>query len=175
MKLLLVFLLSITAAFAQEIYQIKEKSIDGKEFEMSSLKDKVVLIVNIASQCGYTKQLGSLESLYQKYKDKKFTIVGVPTNDFGEQTPEDDKNMMEFCQKNYNVSFPVLTKKTIQGPEKRELYKYLTEKTPKNLQGEVGWNFEKFLIDRKGRVVGRMRPSLDPMDNDMLKKIGPLL
>lgn len=171
MRFLLVLLMSLSSAFAQDIYQIKEKSIDGKEFNFADLKGKTVLVVNIASQCGYTSQLEKLESLYRKYKEKGLVVVGVPTNDFGGQTPQDDKAMLEFCKKNYDVTFPVLTKKTIQGNEKRELYKLLTEKTPKNLQGEVGWNFEKFLISRKGEVVGRMRSSLDPLDKEMTSKI----
>lgn len=171
MRLLFLLFCFMSTAFAQDIYSIKEKSIDGKEFNLSDLKGKPVLIVNIASQCGYTSQLENLEALYRKYKDKGLVVLGVPTNDFGGQTPQDDKGMMEFCKKNYDVTFPILTKKTIQGKDKRELYKLLTEKTPKNLQGEVGWNFEKFLISKKGEVVGRMRSSLDPMDKEMLSKI----
>jgi glutathione peroxidase len=171
MRLIFLLFCFMGTAFAQDIYSIKEKSIDGKEFNFADLKGKAILIVNIASQCGYTSQLEKLETLYRKYKDKGLVIVGVPTNDFGGQTPEDDKAMLEFCKKNYDVTFPVLTKKTIQGNEKRELYKLLTEKTPKNLQGEVGWNFEKFLISKKGEVVGRMRSSLGPLDKDMLSKI----
>lgn len=171
MKFLVLLLLIVSSAFAQDIYSIKEKSITGEEFLMSGLKGKVVLIVNIASQCGYTSQLEKLETLYQKYKANGLVVLGVPTNDFGGQTPEDDKEMLEFCSKKYKATFPILTKKTIQGKEKRELYKLLTEKTPKNLQGEVGWNFEKFLISKKGEVVNRMRPSMDPLDSDLIKKI----
>jgi glutathione peroxidase len=171
MRIFLLSFLFTSLVFAQDIYSIKEKSITGEDFLMSSLKGKVVLIVNIASQCGYTPQLEKLEELYLKYKAKGLVVLGVPTNDFGGQTPEDDKAMLEFCSKKYKATFPILTKKTIQGKEKRELYKLLTEKTPKNLQGEVGWNFEKFLISKKGEVVNRMRPSLDPMDEEMFSKI----
>ncbi len=175
MKFLILFSFLSFSAFASDLYGIKEKSISGQEFPLSQLKNKVVLIVNIASQCGYTSQLEKLESLFKKYKAKDFIVLGVPTNDFGGQTPEDDKAMMEFCSKNYKATFPILTKKTIQGNEKRELYKFLTEKTPKNLQGEVGWNFEKFLVNKKGQVVNRFRSSMDPMDKEMLSKIEPLL
>jgi glutathione peroxidase len=171
MRLMFFLFFVLSSAFAQDIYSIKEKSITGEDFSMASLKGKVVLIVNIASQCGYTSQLEKLESLYQKYKAKGLVVLGVPTNDFGGQTPEDDKAMLEFCTKNYKATFPILTKKTIQGKEKRELYKLLTEKTPKNLQGEVGWNFEKFLISKKGEVVNRMRPSMDPLETEMIQKI----
>lgn len=171
MRFVLLILALMTSAFAQEIYTIKEKSIKGEEFKMTDLKNKTVLIVNIASQCGYTGQLDGLEKLYQKYKAKNFVIVGVPTNDFGGQTPEDDKGMLEFCQKNYSVTFPILTKKTVQGKEKRELYKYLTEKTPKEYQGDVSWNFEKFLVNKEGKVIGRFKSSVKPDDSELVKKI----
>lgn len=170
MKFLILFLLSFSA-FAQDIYQIKEKSIEGKEVSLGDYKGKVLLIVNIASQCGYTPQLDKLEALHKQYKDKGLVVLGVPTNDFGGQTPEDDAAMKEFCSKKYNVTFPLLSKKTVQGKDKRPLYKYLTEKTSKDLKGEIGWNFEKFLISRKGEVVGRMKSSVEPMDKEMTSKI----
>lgn len=171
MRFIFVLVALMSTAFGQEIYNIKEKSIKGEEFKMSDLKGKTVLIVNIASQCGYTGQLDGLETLYKKYKEKNFVIVGVPTNDFGGQTPEDDKAMLEFCERNYKVTFPVLTKKTIQGKDKRELYKYLTEKSPENFQGDVGWNFEKFLVNKEGTVVGRYKSSVKPDDKELTKKI----
>ena len=167
----MILLALMGTALASDFYAIKEKSIKGEEFKMSDLKGKTVLVVNIASQCGYTGQLDGLESLYKKYKDKNFVVVGVPTNDFGGQTPEDDKAMLEFCQKNYNVTFPVLTKKTVQGKEKRELYKFLTEKTPKEYQGDISWNFEKFLVNKDGNVVGRYKSSVKPDDKELTKKI----
>lgn len=176
MKFLMIFILAMTStAFGQEIYKINEKDIKGEDFKMSALKGKVVLIVNIASQCGYTHQLEGLEKLYRKYKEKNFVVLGVPTNDFGGQTPEDDKSMLEFCQKNYNVTFPVLTKKTVQGEGKRDLYKYLTEKTPKELQGNIAWNFEKFLVNKKGEVVARFNSATSPDDDKLLKKLTGLL
>lgn len=176
MKILIALILSLmSSAFAQEIYKITDKTIKGEEFKMESLKGKVVMIVNIASQCGYTSQLEGLEKLYQKYKNRNFVVLGVPTNDFGGQTPEDDASMLEFCQKNYDATFPILTKKTITGDEKRELYKYLTEASPKEFQGKVEWNFEKFLIDRKGKVVGRYKSKVRPDDQELMKKIEGIL
>lgn len=175
MKFLLALLVFTTTAFAADIYSIKEKSIKGDAFDMASLKGKTVLVVNIASQCGYTSQLEGLESLYKKYQNKNFVILGVPTNDFGGQTPEDDKGMLEFCQKNYQVTFPILTKRTVKGDEKRELYKYLTEKTPVGIKGEIGWNFEKFLVDKNGKVVGRYGSSTKPSDSELLRKIESIL
>lgn len=171
MRFVMILIALIGTAWGQDFYSITDKTIKGEEFKMSSLKGKTALIVNIASQCGYTNQLEGLEALYKKYKDKNFVVVGVPTNDFGGQTPEDDKSMLEFCQKNYNVSFPVLTKKTVQGKNKRELYKFLTEKTPKEFQGDIGWNFEKFLVNKEGSVIGRYKSSVKPDDSEILKKI----
>ena len=171
MRFLAVLLVLMSTAFAQDFYAIKDKSIKGEDFKMESLKGKTVLVVNIASQCGYTSQLEGLESLFKKYQAKNFVVLGVPTNDFGGQTPEDDKGMLEFCQKNYQVTFPVLTKKTIKGDDKRELYKFLTEQTPKDIKGEVSWNFEKFLVNKDGKVVGRFGSSTKPTDSKLTKMI----
>jgi glutathione peroxidase len=164
MQHILFVLIFSLSAFAQDIYQIKDKTIEGKDFEMSSLKDKVVLIVNVASQCGYTPQLSELQALYDKYKAKGFVILGVPTNDFGGQTPENDVGMKDFCTRNYNVTFPMLKKSTILGKEKRSLYSYLTEKSDAKFRGDVSWNFEKFLVNRKGEVIGRFKSKDKPLD-----------
>lgn len=175
MQLLLACLFFISSAFASDIYKITDKTIKGEGFKMEELKGKTVLIVNIASQCGYTKQLEGLEAIYQKYKAKNFVVLGVPTNDFGGQTPEDDKGMLEFCQRTYNVTFPILRKSTVKGNEKRELYKYLTQQTPKEFQGEIEWNFEKFLINKEGKVLGRFGSSTKPDDKKFLKSIETIL
>jgi glutathione peroxidase len=164
-------LLFISSAFGQEIYSIKEKGIDGKEYLMSNLKGRVALIVNIASQCGFTYQLEELETLHKKFKDKGLIVLGVPTNDFGGQTPEDDKAMAEFCSKKYNVTFPLLSKKTIEGKDKRDLYKYLTEKTSKKVQGDVAWNFVKYLVNKKGEVIERFSSDVKPSNKEFISKI----
>lgn len=164
MKLILAALFLSLSAFAQDIYKIKDTTIDGDAFTMDSLKGKVVLVVNVASQCGYTPQLSELEALYQKHKDKGLVVLGVPTNDFGGQTPESDVGMKDFCSRNYNVTFPMLRKSTILGKEKRPLYAYLTDKTDAKFRGDVSWNFEKFLVNRKGEVVGRFKSKDKPMD-----------
>lgn len=171
MRFVMIFLALMTTAFAADIYSIKDKTIKGEEFKMSDLKGKTVLIVNIASQCGYTPQLDGLEALYQKYKAKNFVVLGVPTNDFMGQTPEDDKGMLEFCQKNYNVTFPILTKSTVKGKEKRPLYKYLTEQTPKEYQGDIDWNFEKILVSKDGKILGRYKSKVKPDDKELTSKI----
>lgn len=171
MRFVMIFMAFISSAFANDFYSIKDKTIKGQEFKTSELKGKTVLVVNIASQCGYTRQLEGLEALYNKYKAKNFVVLGVPTNDFGGQTPEDDKAMLEFCQKNYSATFPILTKNTVQGSQKRALYKYLTEQTSKEFQGDIGWNFEKFLISKEGKVLGRFKSGVKPDDNELITKI----
>ncbi len=171
MRFMMILIALMSTAFGQDLYSINERTIKGEDYKMSSLKGKTVLIVNIASQCGYTPQLEGLETLYKKYQSQNFVILGVPTNDFGGQTPEDDKAMLEFCQRSYNVTFPVLTKKTVQGKEKRELYKFLTEKTAKTFQGEIGWNFEKFLVSDEGQILGRYKSSVKPDEKDLITKI----
>ncbi len=171
----LIFSVLFSSSVFAGFYDVKEKSITGKEFPMADLKGKTVLVVNIASQCGYTSQLEELEALHQKYKAKGFVVLGVPTNDFGGQTPEDDKAMAEFCSKKYNVTFPLLSKKTIQGKDKRELYKILTEQTSKDLKGDVAWNFVKFLVNKKGEVVSRFSSSVKPTDKELTSKIESVL
>jgi glutathione peroxidase-family protein len=169
-KILMVFMfsLSVYAQFAN----LKEKDINGSDFSFASLKGKKVIVVNIASQCGYTDQLEGLQKLYTGLKDKGFVVLGVPTNDFGGQTPEDDKGMKEFCQKKYAVTFPLLSKATILGKDKRPLYKWLTEQSPKDFQGDVKWNFEKFIIDEQGLVKARFRSGTSPEElQEELKKI----
>ncbi|MGE3609300.1 MAG: glutathione peroxidase [Bacteriovoracaceae bacterium] len=171
MKIILILGLLINWVYAQDIYSINDKTINGEDFKFESLKGKTVLVVNIASQCGFTGQLDGLEKLYQKYKSKNFVVLGVPTNDFGGQTPEDDKKMLEFCQKNYQVTFPILTKRTVKGEQKRELYRYLTEKVPKEYQGEISWNFVKFLISKEGKILGRYSSFTSPDSKDLISTI----
>jgi glutathione peroxidase-family protein len=168
------FMMSSTA-FARDLYAVKEKSIEGTDYNFADLKNKVVLITNIASQCGYTPQLEKLEKLHRQYKGKDLVVLGVPTNDFGGQTPEDDKGMKEFCKKKYDVTFPLLNKKTVKDAEKRDLYKYLTEESAKEFNGKIGWNFEKFLINKKGIVVARFGSNVDPLDPEITKQIDTLL
>ncbi len=170
-RLFIILTAFINIAWGSDFYSIKEKSIRGEEFKISDLKGKTVLVVNIASQCGFTGQLDDLEALYKKYSSKNFVVLGVPTNDFGSQTPENDKAMLEFCQKNYQVTFPILTKSTIKGKNKRELYTFLTEKSSKDFQGDVGWNFVKFLVSKEGKVIGRFTSYVSPKDKDFIKAI----
>jgi glutathione peroxidase len=152
---------------------LKMKGIDGKEMELSKLKGKVVLIVNVASKCGYTPQYKGLQELYTKYEKDGLVILGVPANDFGKQEPGTEDEIKEFCTTNYKVTFPMTAKVVVKGAEKTELYKILTAATPDKTGKvtEVGWNFEKFLIGRDGKVVGRYKSAVAPDDAELIKAI----
>jgi glutathione peroxidase len=152
---------------------IKMKGIDGSEMDLAKFKGKVVLIVNVASECGYTPQYKGLQELYAKYEKDGLVILGVPANDFKKQEPGTEKEIMEFCKTNYKVTFPMTAKMVVKGADKIELYKILTEATPDNAGkvSEVGWNFEKFLIGRDGKVAGRYKSAVAPESEELVKAI----
>ena len=141
------------------------KKIDGKEVDLASYKGKVVLIVNVASRCGYTGQYAGLQKLYDTYKDKGLVVLGFPANEFGAQEPGTDKEIATFCSSKYGVTFDMFSKLVVKGPNKAPLYQALTEgATP---PGEVSWNFEKFLIGRDGKIVGRYKSAVAPDDGKL--------
>ena len=144
------------------------KNIDDKDVELSKFKGKVVLLVNVASECGYTPQYEGLQSLYEKYKDDGLVVVGIPANDFGKQEPGSNAEILEFCQSKYKVTFPMMAKVVVKGEGQTPLYEYLTsEKTDPNFAGPVKWNFEKFLINRDGKVMGRYKSNVEPMSDKL--------
>jgi glutathione peroxidase len=151
----------------------KMKDIDGKDYDLSKLKGKVVLFVNVASQCGYTKQYAGLEELYEKYAKDGFVIVGVPANEFGKQEPGTDEEIKKFCSTKYKVTFPMLSKVVVKGEGQVPLYKTLVEATPTKdgKVEQIGWNFEKFLVGRDGKVVGRFKSAVEPNNADLVKAI----
>ncbi|MBU6275308.1 MAG: glutathione peroxidase [Planctomycetes bacterium] len=138
------------------------KKIDGSAVDLGAYKGKVVLVVNVASRCGYTGQYAGLQKLYDTYKDKGLVVLGFPANEFGGQEPGSDAQIAEFCSSKYNVTFDMFSKIVVKGPGKAALYKTLTESA--NPPGEVSWNFEKFLIGRDGNVVGRFKSAVAPDD-----------
>jgi len=147
-------------------------SLDGKPVELSKYQGKVVLMVNVASQCGYTPQYKGLEALYEKYKDKGLVILGFPANNFGAQEPGSDSEIKDFCSKNYGVTFDMFSKVSVKGDDQCALYKFLTSSdTDPDYAGEVKWNFEKFLISRDGQVINRFRSKITPESDDMTKAI----
>lgn len=139
------------------------KSLDGKDVDLSKYQGKVILMVNTASKCGYTKQYTGLEKLHETYGEKGLVVLGFPCNDFGGQEPGTELQIGEFCQKNYGVKFDMFAKIQVKGEGKAPLYKYLTsaETNPKS-PGEVGWNFEKFLIAKDGSIAGRYKSGVAP-------------
>jgi glutathione peroxidase len=145
------------------------KSIDGTDVDLGSYQGKVVLVVNVASRCGATPQYEGLQALYEKYKDKGFVVLGFPANDFGAQEPGSDDQIKEFCTSKYDVTFPMFSKITVKGADKPKLYQVLTETA--NPAGDIGWNFEKFLIGKDGKVAGRFKTRVSPDDAALVAAI----
>jgi len=154
-----------TETKTETIYQFKVTDLYGKEFDFASLRGKKVLIVNTASECGLTPQYKDLEAIYEKYKDKNFVIVGFPANNFGSQEPGSNEQIAKFCQLNYGVTFPMMSKISVKGEDKNEVYQFLTEKNRNGLQdSEVEWNFQKYLINEQGELVKVLSPRVLPTD-----------
>lgn len=143
---------------AASLYDFSMKSIDGTDVPLADYKGKVVLVVNTASQCGFTPQYEALESVYQKYKNDGFVVLGFPANNFGAQEPGTNAEIKTFCTRKYHVDFPMFAKTDVKGPDENPLYKYLT--TEKG--GEIKWNFTKFLIGKDGQIAARFEPAVKP-------------
>lgn len=155
---------------AMTIYDFQVTDISGKTFDLASLRGKKVMIVNTASECGFTPQYAKLEKLYQKYKGKNLVIVGFPSNDFAGQEPGTNAEIKAFCQKNYGVTFPLMSKVTVKGNGMIPLYKFLTQKELNGFaDSEVKWNFQKYLIDESGRLVKVLDPGTAPDDDAVIK------
>ena len=145
------------------------KTIDGKEQSLAEYQGKVLLIVNVASKCGFTPQYTGLEALYRKYKDKGLLVLGFPANNFAWQEPGSDAEIQKFCSTQYDVTFPMYSKISVKGKDIDPLYKFLTEAS--GHPGDVSWNFNKFLVDRHGKVVGRWGSRTAPDDKELTSKI----
>ncbi len=145
------------------------KKIDGSEVDLAQYDGQVVLIVNVASRCGYTGQYAGLQELFAKYKDKGFVILGFPANDFGAQEPGSDQQIAEFCSSKYGVDFDMFSKITVKGADAPTLYKRLTADS--DPAGDVKWNFEKFLVGRDGTIIGRFRSGVSPDDSELVSAI----
>ncbi len=151
---------------AKSFYDFTVKTIDGKDFDLSQLKGKRVLVVNTASKCGFTPQYAELEQLYKKYGGDKFTIIGFPSNDFGGQEPGNNTEIAEFCKQNYEVTFPMMAKIDVKGTDIAPLYAWLTQKSENGVSdAEVQWNFNKFLIDENGQWVRHFVSKVTPLDS----------
>jgi len=167
-----VLLIMATSLFAGSgIYGFTLNSIDGKPAPLAEYKGKVVLLVNVASQCGYTPQYSGLEATYEKYKDQGFVILGFPANNFGAQEPGTNEEIKTFCTRKYSVTFPMYSKISVKGTDQAPLYAYLTRETGPGIEGDIKWNFTKFLVDRDGKVVQRFEPAVTPDSKEVTAAI----
>jgi glutathione peroxidase len=174
MKTLLAALLSLsaTAFAASSLYDFTMPALNGVPTPLAGFKGKVVLVVNVASQCGYTPQYEGLQALYAKYKDQGFVIAGFPANNFGGQEPGTNEEIGAFCRSKYGVTFPMFSKISVAGGDKAPLYRFLTDKSanPKT-GGEIQWNFTKFLVDREGKVIQRFEPEVEPQSKALVSAV----
>jgi glutathione peroxidase len=175
-RLGLLALFAATSLFAaSSIYDFTLPSIDGKPSPLANYKGKVILVVNVASRCGFTPQYSALEASYEKYKDQGFVILGFPANNFGQQEPGTNAEIKKFCSTKYSVSFPLYSKVSVKGDDTTPLYQYLTTKANPAVAGEIQWNFTKFLVDRNGNVVQRFEPDITPDSPQVVMAIEKLL
>lgn len=144
------------------VYDFKMNDIHGHEQRLADYKGRVLLLVNVASQCGLTPQYKGLQALFEKYKDRGLVVLGFPANDFGAQEPGSDAEISEFCESRFHVSFPMFSKISVKGDGMHPLYKYLTKESPQ--AGDIKWNFQKFLVDRQGQVIANIDPKTEPKD-----------
>lgn len=147
---------------ASALYNLKVSSIDNQAVNLRDYSGKVLLMVNVASQCGYTPQYTGLESLYEKYKGKGLVVMGFPANNFGAQEPGTNEEIKTFCERKYSVTFPMFSKISVKGADQASLYQYLTKTANPKTTGDIKWNFTKFLVDRQGNVIARFEPNVTP-------------
>lgn len=160
---------------AGQFYSFQVRKLDGSPVHLEQYRGKVALIVNTASKCGFTPQYEGLEALFQEFESRGLVILGFPSNDFGGQEPGSNGDIAHFCRLNYGVSFPMFEKAPVSGAEMQPLYRYLTKQANRGLTGEVKWNFEKFLIDRRGRLRARYSSFAKPLSADLKGRIEELL
>jgi glutathione peroxidase len=173
MKILAALLFVMISLFgtAQSIHSFKVKSIDGKQIDFAAFKGKKILVVNTASKCGYTPQYEQLEKVYEQYKNK-LVIVGFPCNQFGGQEPGSNEEIVEFCKKNYGVSFPLADKVDVKGTNTAAIYQWLTQKSKNGvLDASISWNFNKFLLDENGKMIAYFPSNVKPDSEEILARL----
>jgi len=158
------------ASHAESIYDIKLKNIDGKDTTLAAYKGKAVLIVNVASKCGYTKQYTGLQELYEKYKDKGLVVLGFPCNQFNAQEPGSNQEIKEFCSSKFHVTFPMFDKLEVNGANRHPLYVQLAGKDSP-FPGDIKWNFNKFLVGKDGKILNRFDSKVTPESDEMAKAV----
>ena len=155
----------------KSLYDFEVKSIDGSPVKLSDYKGKVLMVVNTASRCGFTSQYKDLQDIYAKYQDKGFAVLAFPSNDFLGQEPGSNKDIKDFCETNFNTKFPLFEKGPVKGDAIQPLFRYLTAEANPKMTGKVSWNFEKFVIDRNGQLVGRFKSRVKPSSAEVTKLI----
>src|ERR1700683_3310873 len=172
MKYLLGALLMTTAFAASSVHEFTLNALNGTPTPLASYKGKVMLIVNVASQCGYTYQYEGLQALYVKYKDRGLVVAGFPANNFGGQEPGSDAEIGAFCKSKFGVTFPMFSKISVAGNDKAPLYQFLTGKDANPATtGEIKWNFTKFLVDRNGKMIQRFESPVEPLSHDLVSAV----
>jgi len=173
MRILLaaLLLLSATAFAASSLYDFTMPALNGTPTPLAGFKGKVVLVVNVASQCGYTPQYEGLQALYAKYREQGFVIAGFPANNFGGQEPGTNEEIGAFCKSKYGVTFPMFSKISVKGGDQAPLYQFLTDKSNPKTGGEIQWNFTKFLVDRSGKVIQRFEPAVEPQSKELVSAV----
>ena len=167
-----VLLLAVSAFAASTVLDFSMKSIEGRPAPLSAYKGKVLLIVNVASKCGFTPQYTALEATYRRYKDQGFVIVGFPANNFMGQEPGTDEEIQQFCKSKYDVTFPMYSKISVKGADQADLYKFLTAKNSNPTSGgDIKWNFTKFLVGRDGKILARFEPAVKPDAPEVISAI----
>jgi glutathione peroxidase len=155
--------MKMSAPAAKSVYEFSLKDINGKDVKLADYKGKVLLLVNTASQCGYTPQYKGLQMIYQKYQAQGFTVLGFPANNYGGQEPGSNDEIKEFCTMRYKVTFPMFAKISVKGEDQHPLYQYLTSKESNpQFGGDVTWNFNKFLVSKSGQIIGRFGSKVEP-------------
>lgn len=162
----------MTAFAASNIYDFTMNALNSASTPLAGFKGKVMLVVNVASQCGYTPQYQGLQTLYAKYKDQGFVVAGFPANNFGAQEPGTNEEIGAFCRSKYGVTFPMFSKISVAGRDKAPLYQFLTDGTRNPATGgEIQWNFTKFLVDRNGKVIQRFEPPVEPLSRELVSAV----
>lgn len=172
---LISFIMFTDTERTDNIYQYELNTIDGEMVSLEEYSGEVILVVNTASECGYTGQYEGLQEIYETYSDQGFKVLGFPANNFGGQEPGSDDEIATFCELNYGVTFPMFSKISVKGDDQHPLFDYLTNLENPDFTGEVSWNFEKFLIDRNGNLVRRFKSNVEPESETLLAAIQELL
>ncbi|TKS60283.1 MAG: glutathione peroxidase [Nitrospira sp.] len=164
---------ALMAVKTANLYDFTMNDIDGKPVNLSQYRGKVLLLVNTASFCGNTPQYSDLQTMYEQYNEKGFEILAFPANNFGQQEPGSNQEIKSFCFTKYSLTFPLFSKISVKGSDKHPLYQYLTEQSP--FPGEVEWNFQKYLVDRSGNIVGRFHHRTKPLAPEIVKEVERVL